>query len=279
MTLFFEIFLPIVFVLAGLALASFGNVIIYRENQGMSLLSPKRSICPICQHTLSWYDNIPLISYLWLRGKCRYCKGKISPRYPLVEAVGGLLFLSSYLLYAYVLEGEIGVFHYLSSPLGIVKSIAFSLVLLALFIGLFTDIYNRNIPLYLSLTIVFCSIGMYVAQAVVERSVLPYHLYALMIAFVFFVLSYLLGRLLLKKEVMGLGDVIVLVSLSLTVDFISYLAFVILITLSASLYEAIRMKRKGRREIPFIPYIFGGTLFLAYLSSLFSSWYFGALGL
>ncbi len=279
MTLFFEIFLPIVFVLSGLALASFGNVIIYRENQGMSLLSPKRSICPTCQHTLSWYDNIPLISYLCLRGKCRYCKAKISLRYPLVEAVGGWLFLSSYLIYAYVLEGEIGVFHYLSSPLSIVKSITFSLALLALFIGSFTDVYNRNIPLYISLTIVFCSIGMYVSQAVVEKSVLPYHLYALMIAFVFFVLSYLLGRLLLKKEVMGLGDVIILVSLSLTVDFISYLAFIILITLSASLYEAIRMKLKGRREIPFVPYIFGGTLFLAHLSELFSSWYFGALGL
>lgn len=276
--LFFEFFFPIVFFFVGLALASFGNVIIYRENSGMGLLSKTRSICPKCEHELAWYDNIPLLSYLILKGKCRYCHEPISKRYPLVELCGGLLTTLTYFVFAYFYEGKTMQFHYLSSPLSIVKSIAYSLILLCLFIGSFTDSFNRNIPLYLSIPTIVLSLGMYVAEAIVKKSYLPFNLISVGIAIVFFVLSYMIGVIFFKREVMGLGDIIILVGLSFSVDFISYLAFVILITLTASIYEMIHMKKKGRREIPFVPYIFLGVLFLAYLAPLFSQWYFGLMG-
>lgn len=70
----------------GLVLGSFYNVCVYRYVQEMSVVKPARSFCPKCRHTLAWYDNIPLLSWLLLRGKCRYCGESISVQYPLVEA-------------------------------------------------------------------------------------------------------------------------------------------------------------------------------------------------
>ena len=83
--------LLMVFVL-GAAIGSFLNVVIYRIPAGVSLLNPP-SRCPKCLHRLKVYDNVPVLGWLWLRGKCRYCKTAIAPRYPIVEAVTGLLFV------------------------------------------------------------------------------------------------------------------------------------------------------------------------------------------
>lgn len=74
----------------GLSLGSFLNVVIYRVPRGMSLIKPA-STCPGCQTPIRFYDNIPLFGYLLLRGRSRCCRTTISPRYPFVEALGGLL--------------------------------------------------------------------------------------------------------------------------------------------------------------------------------------------
>lgn len=81
--------LPFVF-LAGLCLGSFLNVVIYRMPLSISVVMP-RSQCPQCKKTIAWYYNIPLLSYLILRGKCAYCKTPISIRYPVVELLTGIL--------------------------------------------------------------------------------------------------------------------------------------------------------------------------------------------
>ncbi len=77
----------------GICLGSFYNVCIYRYINNMSIIHPK-SHCPNCKHELSWWENIPLISFLLLKGKCRICKNPISIRYPLVEFISGLWSLS-----------------------------------------------------------------------------------------------------------------------------------------------------------------------------------------
>ena len=74
----------------GLMVGSFLNVVIYRLPLGKSVVKP-RSFCPGCGKTISWYENIPVLSYLILRGKCRGCGISISPRYPVIELLGGLL--------------------------------------------------------------------------------------------------------------------------------------------------------------------------------------------
>ena len=79
--------------LVGLCVGSFLNVVIYRVPLGMSLSSPA-SHCPKCDYKLRWYDNIPVLSYIMLGGKCRSCKEKISPRYMLVELSNAVLWLA-----------------------------------------------------------------------------------------------------------------------------------------------------------------------------------------
>lgn len=76
----------------GAVVGSFLNVCIYRIPAGLSVVSPP-SHCPKCENAIHWYHNIPIISYLLLRGRCGFCQVKISPRYALVEFVSGLLFV------------------------------------------------------------------------------------------------------------------------------------------------------------------------------------------
>lgn len=78
--------------LLGLSIGSFLNVVIYRLPLGLSLSSPRWSFCPNCKTTIAWYDNIPVLSWLLLRGRCRRCAAPISVQYPLVEATTGLAF-------------------------------------------------------------------------------------------------------------------------------------------------------------------------------------------
>lgn len=75
----------------GLLIGSFLNVCIYRWPLDLSVVRP-RSHCVSCEKTIAWYDNIPLVSYALLRGKCRHCGARISLRYPVVELLTGLLF-------------------------------------------------------------------------------------------------------------------------------------------------------------------------------------------
>lgn len=82
--------------LLGLCVGSFLNVVIYRLPRELSIRQPRWSFCPACGTTLRWYDNIPLASWLLLRGRCRACQAPISVRYPLVEALTGLAFVLVY---------------------------------------------------------------------------------------------------------------------------------------------------------------------------------------
>jgi leader peptidase (prepilin peptidase)/N-methyltransferase len=84
--------------LLGLMLGSFMNVCIYRLPRGLSPVRP-RSGCPNCGHMLAWYENVPVVSYLVLRGRCRKCRVAISPMYPIIEAITGAVFLAGYLWY------------------------------------------------------------------------------------------------------------------------------------------------------------------------------------
>ena len=84
---------------AGLLIGSFLNVCIYRWPLDLTVRTPARSFCPKCEKTIAWYDNIPLLSYLWLFGRCRSCRVPISMRYPVVEvanAAGYVIILATF---------------------------------------------------------------------------------------------------------------------------------------------------------------------------------------
>ena len=118
----------VVFSLAGAVLGSFFNVCIYRIPRGESIVFPS-SHCTSCSHKLGPADLVPVISWILLKGKCRYCKSGISFRYPAVELLTGLIFAVTYLVFGLSLET---LFHIIFA----------SLLILITFI----DIDHRIIP-------------------------------------------------------------------------------------------------------------------------------------
>jgi len=95
-------FLYLFLFLLGTVFGSFANVLIYRfsEKENLKEILFKRSYCPHCKTPIKWYDNVPIISYLVLRGKCRHCGGSISVRYPIVEFLGGFLLVLFWVLFS-----------------------------------------------------------------------------------------------------------------------------------------------------------------------------------
>jgi leader peptidase (prepilin peptidase) / N-methyltransferase len=116
-----------IFVL-GLAFGSFLNVCIYRLPLGLSVVSPG-SACPSCKKPIAFYDNLPVLSWLILRGKCRNCKARISPRYLFIELLTAILFL--------------GCYAYFGLTLSTLKYCAFGFLILGL---IFTDAETKLLP-------------------------------------------------------------------------------------------------------------------------------------
>jgi prepilin signal peptidase PulO-like enzyme (type II secretory pathway) len=82
----------------GASVGSFLNVVVYRMPRDLSIVRPG-SHCPACKHSLAWYDNLPIIAWFMLRGRCRYCQAPFSIRYPLVELFTALLFVMLFWAY------------------------------------------------------------------------------------------------------------------------------------------------------------------------------------
>jgi leader peptidase (prepilin peptidase)/N-methyltransferase len=114
--------------LFGLLIGSFLNVCIYRLPRDLSVVRP-RSHCVSCERTIAWYDNVPVLSYLMLGGKCRWCKQPFSVSYPIVELVTGLLFFFSVLSKGPTLLGW--------------KLCVFSAIMVELVV---TDLFDRILP-------------------------------------------------------------------------------------------------------------------------------------
>jgi leader peptidase (prepilin peptidase)/N-methyltransferase len=119
--------------LFGLAFGSFLNVCIYRLPRELSVVSP-RSACPNCKHAIAFYDNLPVLSWLILRGRCRHCRAAISPRYLLIEVLTGGLWLACYWHFGWTFST--------------LKYCAFSFLLLGL---IFTDAETKLLPNKLTL--------------------------------------------------------------------------------------------------------------------------------
>jgi prepilin signal peptidase PulO-like enzyme (type II secretory pathway) len=103
-----DIILFVVFFIFGIVMGSFLEVVAYRVPRSISILKP-RSYCPQCKNTIAFYDNIPLLSFLLLKGRCRNCKTKISITSFFIELLTGLLFFLNYFFFGISLQTAIGI--------------------------------------------------------------------------------------------------------------------------------------------------------------------------
>jgi len=232
----------------GAAVGSFLNVVIWRLPRDESLSRPG-SHCPSCGAPIRWRDNIPILSWLMLRGRCRSCRGRISVRYPLIELLTALLCL--------------GLFHRFGPSLSFVAYFAFAAGLLA---ASAIDLEHRIIPDEISLG----GVGLGLAVSwIPQATVRPFD--SLIAAAVGFLALFLVITgywLLTKREGMGLGDAKLLAAIG---AFLGWRAipFVLFAGSLAGVMGGLAMillRKQGRfYQIPFGPFLSLGALLWLFL--------------
>lgn len=264
--LFVKILLPIFFFVTGAIFASFGNMLMYRLANDKPLIKDSRSYCPKCGHTISWYDNIPILSYLILRGKCRHCHEPISKRYLLVELFGGFLFLVIYFLYVCLYPTH--SFEISNEYIDLINAITYSFTLLFLLIGAYVDKKKMEVPISMMVVmLVFAVINFTFSTLLQGFDLLRLLGFVVPLGLLLFV--YLVCVLLIKVEPMGLADIIIFAILGLELGLVSLLSIVLFSSLICSVVELIKIKKSGERKpIPFVPYIFIGSLITVFFTPL-----------
>ncbi|NLX62921.1 MAG: prepilin peptidase [Tissierellia bacterium] len=232
--------------LLGTIIGSFLNVCIYRIPNNKSIVYPG-SRCPACSTPLKWYDLVPILSFLQLKGKCRYCREKISPRYPIVELLSGTIYL----------------FLYIKSGLGI-NFIYYGFLISILIIITFIDVDYQIIPNTLTLLIFILDILYKFMNFLIYNLPLNLinHLLGLIVGFILFLLIFILS-----KGGMGGGDVKLMGVFGFTLGipriFLNiFLSFVLGGIISIFL---LAFKIKKRKD----PIAFGPFLIIGFLVSLF----------
>lgn len=241
--------------LLGLILGSFINVCIYRIPMKKSIVSPPSS-CPCCGERIRFYDNIPLVSYLLLFGKCRHCQRHIPWSYPTVEALTSLLSMALFIKYG--LSFQYFLFLLFAASLVTVSFIDLNhqiipdiLSLPGIVIGLATSFFINHISLLDSL------IGIIAGGGV---------LYLIAISF-----KYLTG-----KDGMGGGDVKLLAMIGAWIGWRALPFIVLISSLAGAIIGSafLLLAGKGLRvRIPFGPFLALGTLLYIFFGCVITGWY------
>ncbi len=244
---------------AGLFIGSFLNVCIYRIPRDESVIWPA-SHCPGCGEKIKPWDNIPLVSYLLLRGRCRGCSERISPRYPLVEALSALLAVS--LLYRFGLTVSFGIYY------------AWACVLLVI---TFIDIDYQIIPDRFSIGGIIAGLVLVYWLPVTYRDALiGLVLGAGLLTAVIYGYYFLTG-----KQGMGGGDVKLLGMIGVFTGWEGVLFTIFMGSLIGTMFGipwAFLRKKDLKAAIPFGPFLALGALIYVLWGTQTIDWYFGLLG-
>ena len=266
----------------GACIASFLNVVIWRAPRGESIVSPP-SHCPKCNSPIKWYQNIPILSWLALRGKCANCKAPISPRYICVELLGGLLFLAAFLwLWLPTVPLWFAVTHVVVMWIWIALMIA----------GAFIDFDHQLLP-------DFTTVGgmiLGVAESLVSTcfnfvygdgvqastwlkfTPLFWSLAGLVFGFGLLWLVRWLGSKAFKREAMGMGDVFLMGAVGALFGPVAVLVTLILSSVFGSIVGIVlillsKTKLGGFTPIPYGPYICMGCLVWMFYGQQLVDWY------
>ncbi len=250
----YEIIASIFVLLLGLIIGSFSNVCIYRIPRQESLIRPG-SHCPKCNQPIKFYDNIPLVSFIILKGKCRYCKGKISWQYPLVEFLTAVLYLLLFLRYG--LQLVTFVYMFFCSALIIIT---------------FIDLKENIIPDVLSLP--FLLLGFLMSFFLKNLSPIN-SLLGILAGGGVLLLVAILGSFLFKKEAMGGGDIKLAAMVGAFLGWqLTLLSLFLSFFTGAIIGIVILIKNKGESDpIPFGPFIALGTIIALFFGNSIINWY------
>ncbi len=251
-------FLPfnvLAFVL-GSIVGSFLNVVIYRLPRGKSIVSPPSS-CPSCGERIKPWHNIPILSYLILRGRCAHCGARISPRYPFVELVTGIFCLATFRIYGL-------------HPAFLVEFIFICLLIVITFI----DLDTMTIPDVLSLPgIPFAFFGSVLTGMLTWKT----SLVGMLAGGGSFWLLSLIYYVVRGKEGLGGGDVKLMAMIGAYTAWPGVLFTVLFASLAGCLVGIVMMLRKKEglsTMLPFGPFLALGTLVYLYWGPAFYRWYF-----
>jgi leader peptidase (prepilin peptidase)/N-methyltransferase len=240
--------LGILFFLLGAAIGSFFNVIIYRLPKKISIIKPP-SHCPGCGEKIQWKDNIPILSYLILNGKCRNCDFHIPINYLVVETISAFLFLFSYLHFGISLE----LFTFL--------------IFISLLIPIsFIDLHTTLIPDSISIPGIVLGLALSVFRGLSLISIIGATVGAILISTII-----VAGKRVYKQDVMGYGDIKLAAMIGAFVGWAGVLLTVMIGSFLGAVYGLIQIKRGKltmKSQIPFGPYLAIGGI----ISFLYGKW-------
>lgn len=245
----------------GLLIGSFLNVCIYRIPEESSIVFG-RSHCMYCNNQLKWYELIPVFSYLFLLGKCRSCKSRISIQYPIVEALNSILYVLVFYLYGWI---DIHT---------ILLNVIYCLVISALIVLSFIDFKTNTIPVGINIFILSAGISAVLvkyfwfgrsSEVVVDHAI------------GFFAISIFLLVLFYSTKGRGIGggDIKLMAGAGLLLGWELIILAFFLGCILASIIHPIRMRvNKLSRVLAFGPYLSAGILLALFYGKKIVDWYF-----
>lgn len=255
-------FLIFLFFILGSTVGSFLNVLVDRVTKGGSIFSPGRSYCDWCQATLSTLDLVPILSFVGLRARCRYCGHKLSWQYPVVETLTGLLFAFTFYFLAALGDFSIlSVFYYL---------LVISVLVVVATVDLKFSIVPTTFVYVLALLVLFWN---YFHEASSDFVV------GVIVAFI---IALFFGTIVVitRGRGMGSGDVPLVFLLGLFLGWPASVAAVFLAFLLgaiAALLLIFLRKKKFGQTVPFAPFLIASSIAVLYFGDLLIGWYLGFL--
>ena len=256
----FNYLIEIIIFIFGMCVGSFANVCIYRLPLSKSIIDPPRSFCPNCKAMIRFYDNIPVLSYLWLKARCRHCSQPIPFRYPLVEIICGSFALSAFLKFGLSFECLI-YFAFITS----------------LIIITFIDIDHQIIPDVITLPgIPVCFLASFVLPSLTYKDSLLGLLAGggslLIVGWIYYLIK--------KVEGMGGGDIKLLAMIGAILGWKGVLSTVFIASLTGTLVGIIiimRTQKDMKVPVPFGPFLSIGAIIYIFFGPDLINWYFGLL--
>lgn len=247
-------FIYFIILLLGSCVGSFLNCYIYRLEKGLTIKG--RSFCPNCKKTLNWQDLFPIFSYLFLKGKCRYCKDKIAIQYILVEIFTAIVFLMTFIINL--------------QQKGIIAGV-FAFYILSVLIILFVyDLKHFIIPDKVLLP----AIGITILYRIINFELslfLNFIIAGILLSGFFFIIF-----LITKGRGIGFGDVKLAILMGLLLGIKSVLVASFIAFLAGAFLGVFLMvfKKKGfKTEVPFAPFLIGGTFLAIWYGPKIANWY------